>query len=58
LSYPSLGFTMFVDPAFTGSADIRDKVGELFTAVIVSNADITKRIEQAYRELKPHVKPA
>lgn len=56
LSYPERGFTMFVDPAFTGSAEIRDTVGELFTAVIVSNADITKRIQQAYRELKPHVK--
>ena len=34
LSYPERGFTMFVDPAFTGSAEIRDTVGELFTAVI------------------------
>ncbi|MCK9536435.1 MAG: extracellular solute-binding protein [Bacilli bacterium] len=56
LSYPELGYKMFVDPAFNGSATIREKAGEIFAAVIVSNANVTKRIDQAYRELKPYVK--
>jgi len=56
LSYPELGFTMFVDPAFLGSADIREKAGEVFSAVIVSNANVKTRLERAYRDLKAHVK--
>lgn len=57
LKYNDLGFTMFVDPHFNGSSEIREEAGEIFTAIIVSNVDITRRIETAYRnKLKPYVK--
>lgn len=46
-------FTMFVDPAFVGSATIRDEVGSLFSKIIVNKAEISATIEETLSSLGP-----
>jgi ABC-type glycerol-3-phosphate transport system substrate-binding protein len=53
LSYLDSGYKFFVDPAFVGSAQVREEVGKTFSAIIVNKKDITKRIADAYNTLGP-----
>ena len=51
LSYLDEGYKFFFDPAFVGSAEVRDNVGTLFSNVIVSKKDIDTAIKDTLSKL-------
>lgn len=53
--YIEKSYKFFVDDAFVGSAKIRTEAGYIFNSIIVSNEDITKRFDEAYKTLTPFV---
>jgi len=56
LSYIEEGYEFFFDPAFVGSAEVRDSVGILMSNVIVTKKDINKAISDTLTKLGPSYK--
>lgn len=49
-------YTYFVDPAFIGSATIRQEVGSFFDDILVNGEDINQRYEELRNDLMPFVR--
>ena len=53
LTYLKEGYKFFFDPAFVGSAEVRDNVGTLMSNVIVQNKNINQAIDDVLSKLGP-----